>query len=115
VLIDVIEEFIAARTANIDVDVGAVAALLVQETLEVEAPAQRADARDSQAVRHHGTGGGSARDRRNSPAARFFDNVQNEQEVRGELPVFDDREFVFEAGKRILRGLLVTLPDSCRT
>src|SRR5689334_5541325 len=98
-LVDVIEQFIAARTADVNVDVRAIAALLVQEAFEVESPAQRADARNAQAIGDHGTGRGAARDRRNAAAARFLDDAVNQQKIRGEVPVFDDFEFVREARK----------------
>src|SRR5436305_15335169 len=71
-LVNVIEQFIAARAANIDIDVRAIAALLVQEALEVESPVQRADARNADTIRHHGTGGGARRDCGNTGAASFL-------------------------------------------
>src|SRR5712692_4449324 len=46
----VVEQLVAPRSADVQVNVGTIAALLVQETLEVKPPAQRADARDAQAV-----------------------------------------------------------------
>src|SRR5438105_6552603 len=96
-LVNVIEQFIAARAANIDIDVRAIAALLVQEALEVESPVQRADARNAETIRHHGTGGGAARDRGNTAAASFLHDVVNQQKIRSELPVLDDFKFVREA------------------
>src|SRR5262249_53517121 len=95
-LVDIVEQLVAARAADIDVDVRAIAALLVQEALEVESPAKRADARNAQAIRDHGAGGGAARDRGNAAAAGFLDDVVNQQEKRGELPMLDDFEFVRE-------------------
>src|SRR5213082_3356998 len=75
VLVDVVEQLIAARAANVNVNVRAIAALLVQETLEVESPAQRAYARNPEAIGDHGTGGGSTRDCGNAAAAGFLDDV----------------------------------------
>src|SRR5258707_14246150 len=47
-LVHVVEQLVAACPANIDVDVRAIAALLVQKSLEIKSPAQRTDARNSQ-------------------------------------------------------------------
>jgi len=50
-----VEEFVAARAANINVDVRAISTLLIQKTFEVQPPSQRAHTRNSQAIRHHRT------------------------------------------------------------
>ena len=85
------------RAADVNVDIGAIAALFVEETLEIEAPAERADAGNAEAVGDHGAGSGAASDGGNSAATCFFDDVPDEQEIGSKVELFDDFEFVSEA------------------
>src|SRR5208337_367670 len=92
--VNVIKEFIAACAADININVRAIPTLHVEEALEIEAPAQRADARNAQAVGDHGTGRRAARHGGNAAAIGFFDDVPNEQEIRRQIQLVDDFEFV---------------------
>src|SRR5256885_14365267 len=82
VLVDVIEELVAPRTANIDVDVRAIAALFVQKPFEVQPPAQWTHAGNSQAIRHDGACRRPARDRGNAAAPGFLHDVPYQQKIR---------------------------------
>ena len=112
VLVDVIEQFIAARAADINVDVRAIAALFVQETLEIKFPAQRADTRNAEAISDHGTGRRPARNGGNAAAASLFDDVVNQQKIRSELPMLDDCEFVREPRKHFRAQGLVAFASA---
>jgi hypothetical protein len=97
--VDVIEEFVATGAADVNVNIGTIAALSVQETFEIEAPTQWANARNAEAVRDDGTGGGAASYGGNAAAAGFFDDVPDKKKIGSEIEFFDDFEFVSEAGK----------------
>lgn len=97
--VNVVEEFVAARAADINVNIGAVATLLVEEALEIEAPAERADTGNAEAISDHGAGSGTAGDGGNAAAAGFFDDVPDEKKIRREIEFFDDFELAREARK----------------
>src|SRR5579885_3811461 len=48
--VHVVEKLVAAGAADVDVDIGTIAALLVEKTLEIKAPAERADAGNAKAI-----------------------------------------------------------------
>src|SRR5579885_2471870 len=95
--VHVVEKLVAAGAADVDVDIGTIAALLVEKTLEIKAPAERADAGNAKAIGDHGTGGGAAGDGGNAAAAGFLDDVPDKQEIWSEIEFFDDFEFMGEA------------------
>src|SRR6516162_6752312 len=108
VLVDIVEQLIAARAANIDVNVRAIASLFIQETLEIEPPAWWTGARDAKAIGAHRAGGRAARDRGYAGASGFLDDIPHQKEIRSELPLPDDFEFVPEAGERFRARRVVT-------
>src|SRR2546429_5923723 len=92
VRVDVIEELVAPRAANIDVDVRAIPALFVQKSFEVQPPAQRTDAGNAQAIRHDGACRRPARHRGNAAAPCFLHDVPYQQKIRRQAQLFDRSE-----------------------
>src|SRR2546426_7960267 len=111
-LVYVVEQLVAPRAAEVEVNVGAIAALLVEEPLEVEAPAQRADARDAQAVGDDRARRRAARHRRDPAPPRLLDDVPDEQKVWREAPLLDDFQFVREPREHLRSQRAVTLLGS---
>ena len=94
VLVDVAEQLVAARAADINVNVRAIAALLVEEAFEVQPPAQRANAGNPQAVGHDGARRRAARHRRNAAPPRLLHNVPHQQEIGRQVQLFDHFQLV---------------------
>ncbi len=90
------EHLVAAAAADVQVNVGHVAPLLVQEALEVEPVAQRADAGDAQAVSHDGRGGRSAAHGGDALRGRVAHDVPHDQEIGRQIQLLDGLQLLLE-------------------
>ena len=92
-LLHVREHAIAPTVVEVDVDVGHLHALAVEEALEDEPVAERLDVGDVEHVAHQRPGGAAAPGPdANAVAACRPDQVPDDQEVRGEPGLTDDVE-----------------------
>ena len=92
-LLHVREHAVATPVVEVDVDVGHLHALAVEEALEDEPVAERLDVGDAEHVAHQRSGGAAAAGTdANAVAARRADQVPHDQEVRRETGLTDDVE-----------------------
>ena len=94
---DVLEDLGPAVLAQVDVDVGVLAAVRVGETLEQQAVADRAGVRKAERVADHRADARAARRGRDAALAGLVDEVPDDQEVGADPLAGEDGEFVVEA------------------
>ena len=86
-VLDVVNDFFATALLEVDVDIGHLHALGRQESLEQQAVGQRVKGGDVHGVRHDGAcGRAAARAHADALAARPFDVLLHDEEVRRESP-----------------------------
>ncbi|MNM42531.1 hypothetical protein D3C81_533730 [compost metagenome] len=102
---DVVDDFVAAVHAEVDVEVGHRHAFGVEEALEQQVVRQRVQIGDLQRPRHQRAGTGTTA-RADRDALRFtpLDEVGHDQEVAGEAHLDDGVQLELEAVAVILRG-----------
>ena len=96
-LVDVRDDLVAALPAQVDVEVGAVAPLRVQEALEAEPVAQRVHVRDAEHVGHDRGGARAATHGGDALRAGKGDDLGDQQEVVGEAESLDDRKLLVQS------------------
>ena len=89
---DVLDHLVAALLAQVDVDVGRLGAIGVEEPLEEQVVLERADVAELEQVADERAAGRSAGRGGNAPLARVADEVPDDQEVGGEPHPVDDRQ-----------------------
>ena len=99
-LVDVRDHLVPALPAEVDVEIGTVAARRMEEALEIEPIANRIDVRDSQAVGDDRARARAAADGRDAAPARELHDVGDEQEVVGEAEPLDEPQLPAEAAQR---------------
>ena len=98
-LLDVVDDAIAAVLAEVDVEVRHRHPLGIQEALEQQRVAQRIEIGDAEAVRHQRAGAGAAPGAdRNAIALGPIDEVGDDQEVSGVSHLDDGLHLELEAG-----------------
>ncbi len=95
--VHVLEHFVAAPPAEVEIDVGPVGSCGGQEALEGQAVAQRIGVGEAQAVGDQAVGGRAAVDAGDALLAREVGDPLHEQEVGREAEALDRRELVVEA------------------
>ena len=113
-VLDVVDHFFATALLEVDVDIGHLHALGRQESLEQQAVGQRVERSDVHGVRHDGAcGRTTARTHADALAARPFDVLLHDEEVRREALLDDDAHLVVGALLRLLRnGIAVVLDQA---
>jgi len=96
--VDVLDDLVAAGGAEVDVDVGHLAARRVEEALEEELVGDGVGVGDVQDVADDAVAGGAAAGVEDAAAPRELDDVVDGEEVLGEAELFDDAELALEAG-----------------
>ena len=109
-VLDVVDHLFAATLLEVDVDIGHLHALGVQEPLEQQAVFQRVEVGDAHGVRHDGASRRpAARTHADALAARPFNVFLHDEEVRGEAGVQDDLGFgvvaLHDVGAQFLQAL----------
>ena len=94
---NVADDLVAAGVLEVQVDIRHLAPLDVEKALENELVLQRVDLGDAQAVQHDAGGGAAAHVEKNIFLVHEPDDVPDHQEIVGELRLFDDVQFVFQA------------------
>ena len=90
---DVAQYLVALVPWKIEIDVGRVPALGIEEALEEESGAERLDVGDPETVAHHRVGHGAAA----AVGGRVLDDVVHHEEVVGEALGPDDRELALQS------------------
>ena len=116
-LVEVLDDFFALVAAGqVEVDVGPLAALFGEKALEEKFHADGVDGGDAERVADGAVGGRSAALHENVLLAAVADDVPDDEEVSGEVELFDELQFVFDlaagAGLQILRGAAVAIADT---
>ena len=93
---DVLDHLVAALLAEVDVDVGRLGAIGVEEPLEEQVVLERADVAELEHVADEGAAGRAAGQRGDASLAGVADEVPDDQEVRGEPHPVDDAQLVVE-------------------
>ena len=102
-LVDVLDHALAAIAARqIEIDVGPLAALLRQESLEQQIHADRIDGGDPEAVAHGAVGGRAAPLDEDVLLPAEIDDVPDDQEVAGEIELLDEIELARDLGARAI-------------
>ena len=96
-LVDVLDDLVAARRAEVDVDVGHLAARGVEEALEEQVVLDGVGVGDAQHVADDAVAGGAAAGVVDAAAAGELDDVVDGEEVLGEAELFDDAQLALEA------------------
>ena len=102
-LVDVLDDLVAARRAEVDVHVGHLAARRVEEALEEQLVRDGVGVGDAQHVADDAVAGGAAARVVDAAAAGELDDVVHGEEVLGEAELLDDLELALEA-RRDLGG-----------
>ena len=102
-LVDVLDDLVAARRAEVDVDVGHLAARRVEEALEEQLVRDGVGVADAQHVADDAVAGRAAARVVDAAAAGELDDVVHGEEVLGEAELLDDLELALEA-RRDLGG-----------
>ena len=108
---DVVQHLVPPVVLEVQVDVGHLLALQVEEPLEDQAVLQRVHVGDAQAVEGHAGGGAAPHAKEYVPAAHEVDDVPHHQEVVGELGVVDDLKLVAEPLLRLPARVGVAAPE----
>ncbi len=96
-LVDVLDDALALIAAGqVEIDVGPLAALFGQEALEEQFHADRIDRGDSERVADGAVGGRAASLDQNVLLAAEAHDVPDDEEVAGELELFDQRQFALD-------------------
>ncbi len=102
-LVDVLNHLLAAIAARqIEVDIGPLAALLGQETLEQQIHPHRIDRGDPQAVADGAVGRRPAALHEDVVLPAEIDDVPDDEEVAGELELLDEIELARDLGARLV-------------
>ncbi len=81
---------------EIEIDVGPLAAFLGKKALEEQFHFDRIDGRDAERIADRAVGGRSTALHQNVLAAAEVDDVPNDQEIAGQVELFDEREFAID-------------------
>ena len=103
-LVDVLDDFLAALVLEVDVDVGRLVAFARDEALEQQRHARRVDLGDAQAVADGGIGGRAASLAEDAARAREAHDVVHGQEIRLVAQLGDQLELVLDDGARPAAG-----------
>ncbi|OPZ42933.1 MAG: hypothetical protein BWY94_01993 [Actinobacteria bacterium ADurb.BinA094] len=95
-LVDVADDLVAARRAEVDVHVGHLAARRVEEALEEQLVLDGVGVGDAQHVADDAVAGGAAARVVDAAAAREPDDVVHGEEVLGEAELLDDAQLALE-------------------
>ena len=95
-LVDVLDDLFATVGLDVDVDVRRLAALGREEPLEHQLVEDGVDGGDAQRVADRGVRGGSPSLGEDSVLAAELRDLPHDEEVAGEVQVFDDLEFVLD-------------------
>ena len=102
-LVDVLDRLLALIAARqIEIDVGPFAALFGEEALEQQLHADRIDGGDSERVTDRAVGGRATALHQNVLAAAEVDDVPDDQEVAGQIELFDERQLALDLGARLV-------------
>ena len=93
-LVDVLDDLLAPRRGEVDVDVGIGRAALVDEALEEQLVADGVDAGDAQGVGHDGVAGAAAALGRDAALAAEAHQVPADEEELGQAGALDDLQLV---------------------
>ncbi len=109
---DVLDDLAATLILEVDVDIGHLHALGREESLEHEAVGHRVKVGDAHGVGHDGTGGrAAARAHADALAARPFDVLLHDEEIRREALLDDDAHLVVGALLRVGRNRIAVTLD----
>ena len=103
--LDVLDHLAATLLAEVDVDVGRLAAALVQESLEEQVVFQRTDVAQSQGVGDQRPHAGAAGRRLDALGAGEADEIPDDEEVVGEAELVDHVEFTIQPRHHLGRQL----------
>ena len=96
-LIHVLNGALALIAAGqVEIDVGPLAALLRQETLEEQLHADRIDRSDAERIADRAVGGRAAALHQDALLAAVAHDVPHDQEISGQFELFDQREFALD-------------------
>ena len=104
-LVDVLDDLLAALVLEVDVDVGRLAALGGEEALEEQVAARRVDRRDAEAVADGAVRGASAPLAEDVHAARDLDDRVDAEEVRRDLELTRRARAPSRSGRRTAAGM----------
>ena len=94
--VEVLDDLLAPRVLEVDIDVGRLGALARDEALEQHRHARRVDLGDAEAVADRRVGGRAAALAEDAATARELDEVVDRQEIRLVAELGDEREFVLD-------------------
>jgi hypothetical protein len=100
-VVHVRDDLVATTPAQVHVEVGAIAALRMEEPLEAQAVTHRVHARHAERIRHDRTGARATAHGGDAAFAREPDDARHEQEVIREPHALDERELVIESRARL--------------
>ena len=108
-LVDVLDDLFAMIAGGqIEIDVGPLAAVLAEETLEEQLHADRIDGGDFERVADGGVGGRAAALNEDAVMLAVADEVPDDEKVAGEAELGDELEFVLDLragfGEEVLLG-----------
>ncbi len=93
---DVLDDFLTAILAEVDVDIGRLRAVRVEEALEQQIIFERADMAQLQDIADDRPARGATRPGGDAPADGEADEIPSDEEIAGETHFADDREFVLQ-------------------
>ncbi len=106
---DVVDQLRPADLTHVDVEIGHLIAIRVEEPLEIEPIAQRVEVRDAQAIPDHRTTSASAGRRRYPLRMGMPHHVPNNQEVAAKALLGDHLKLVVDAFADLVAQLSVPL------
>ena len=95
-LADIVDDFLAAVLAEVDVDIGRLAAVRIEEALEQQIVFERADVAQLQDVADDGAARGAAGAGGDVLADGEADEIPDDEEIARKAHLADDAELVFE-------------------
>ena len=103
-LVDVLDDALALVAAGqVDIDVGPLAALFGEEALEEQVHADRIDGGDAERVADGAVGGRAAPLRQDAVFAAEAHDVPDDEEVAGQMQLFDQRQLALDLAARASR------------
>ena len=108
-LADVLDDLVPPLLAEVDVDVGRLGAVRVEEPLEEQVVLERADVAEMEQIADQGAAGRAAGRGRDALLAGVADEVPDDQEVRGEPHPVDDRPARGRAARATSRAGVVAV------
>src|SRR5579884_1025956 len=101
--VDVLNDLFALIAAGqVDIDVGPFAAFFGEESLEEKIHGDGIDRGDAERVTDGAVGGRAAALRQNAVAAAELDDVPDDEEITGEIELFDQRQLALDLRARSL-------------